>query len=113
MSLVSEQCVSTGSGHRLRDAARVAADFLTEVIPSRRLSSDPDVQRARIERPIASQAWTDAALALVELELPQWQVRRLAYDAANGSVRSRGSANGPTGWTSRLKPITPISRAPS
>ena len=35
---------------------------------------------ARIERLIQSQAWTDAALALIDLELPQWQVRRLAYD---------------------------------
>ena len=25
-------------------------------------------------------AWTDAALALMELELPLWQVRRIAYD---------------------------------
>jgi len=24
---------------------------------------------------------TDAALALIDLELPQWQVRRIAYDA--------------------------------
>jgi hypothetical protein len=29
---------------------------------------------------IDSEAWLDAALALIELELPQWQVRRLAYD---------------------------------
>ena len=29
---------------------------------------------------IKSQAWTDAALALIDIELPQWQVRRLAYD---------------------------------
>jgi hypothetical protein len=35
---------------------------------------------ARIERLIGSQAWTDAALALIDLELPQWQVRRIAYD---------------------------------
>jgi hypothetical protein len=34
----------------------------------------------RIERLIQSGAWTDAALALIELELPQWQIRRLAYD---------------------------------
>ena len=27
-----------------------------------------------------SGAWTDAALALIDLELPQWQVRRIAYD---------------------------------
>jgi hypothetical protein len=35
---------------------------------------------ARIERLIDSKAWTDAALALIDLELPQWQVRRIAYD---------------------------------
>jgi hypothetical protein len=35
---------------------------------------------ARIERLIGSEAWTDAALALIDLELPQWQVRRIAYD---------------------------------
>ena len=35
---------------------------------------------ARIERLIASEAWTDAALALIDLELPLWQVRRIAYD---------------------------------
>ena len=33
----------------------------------------------RIETLIRLGAWTDAALALIELELPQWQVRRLAY----------------------------------
>ncbi len=36
--------------------------------------------RARIDRLIASAAWTDAALALVELELPQWKLRRLLYE---------------------------------
>src|ERR1700687_5372700 len=35
---------------------------------------------ARIERLIGSEAWTDAALALIDLELPLWQVRRIAYD---------------------------------
>ena len=35
---------------------------------------------ARIERLIQSGAWTDAALALIDLELPQWQIRRIAYD---------------------------------
>ncbi len=35
---------------------------------------------ARIERLIAAEAWTDAALALIDLELPQWHVRRIAYD---------------------------------
>ena len=35
---------------------------------------------AKIERLIQSRAWTDAALALIDLELPQWQIRRIAYD---------------------------------
>ena len=60
---------------RLHDAPAVTADLISEVIGTtgRRLPS-------RIERLIASGAWTDAALALLELELPQWQLRRLAYD---------------------------------
>ncbi len=35
---------------------------------------------ARLTRLIEAEAWADAALALVELELPLWQVRRIAYD---------------------------------
>jgi len=34
----------------------------------------------RIMRLIDVEAWADAALALIELELPLWQVRRIAYD---------------------------------
>jgi hypothetical protein len=34
----------------------------------------------RIERLVANGAWTDSALALVELELPDWQLRRLERD---------------------------------
>ena len=64
-----------GLDDRLRDAPAVTADLISEVIgkPSRRLP-------VRIERLIESGAWTDAALALLELELPHWQLRRLAYD---------------------------------
>jgi len=32
---------------------------------------------ARLERLIAAGAWTDAALVLIELELPAWSLRRL------------------------------------
>jgi hypothetical protein len=35
---------------------------------------------ARVSRLIDAEAWTDAALALLALELPLWQVRRIAYD---------------------------------
>ena len=45
-------------------------------LPSLRQSG----KAVRIERLIASESWIDAALALIDLELPLWQVRRLAYD---------------------------------
>ncbi|MGY4512567.1 hypothetical protein [Bradyrhizobium sp. USDA 3650] len=35
---------------------------------------------ARILRLIDVEAWADATLALIELELPLWRVRRIAYD---------------------------------
>jgi hypothetical protein len=37
-------------------------------------------QRMRLDRLILCEAWTDAALSLLELELPSWRLRRLAYD---------------------------------
>jgi hypothetical protein len=36
---------------------------------------------ARIAELIRSSGWIDAALALIEIELPGWKLRRLAYDA--------------------------------
>jgi len=33
-----------------------------------------------IQKLIGAGAWTDAALALIASELPQWKLRRLAYD---------------------------------
>ena len=36
--------------------------------------------KVRVGRLIEAGAWTEAALALVELELPQWKLRRLVYD---------------------------------
>jgi hypothetical protein len=68
---------------RLRDADAVTAGLLSDVIATacRRFPSLAQPEKtARIERLIASSAWTDAVLALIELELPQWQVRRIAYD---------------------------------
>ena len=68
---------------RLRDAHALSARLLSDVIreacrrfPPVRLAG----KTARIERLIESEAWTDAALALIELELPQWQLRRIVYD---------------------------------
>jgi hypothetical protein len=35
----------------------------------------------RLKQLIDARAWTDAALALIELELPLWHIRRVTYDA--------------------------------
>ena len=83
MSILLEQTVPAALGDRLRDAYGVTAEFLSDIISEtcRRFPSMGQTEKtARIERLIGSEAWTDAALALIELELPQWQIRRLAYD---------------------------------
>ena len=68
---------------RLRDTPAATTGLMSEVIAQtcRRFPSMGQTEKtARIERLIGSGAWTDAALALIDLELPQWQVRRIAYD---------------------------------
>lgn len=73
-----------GLSEHLREASEVDANLVTEVIGTacRRYPSLGQCEKtARVEQLIRSDAWTDAALALIDLELPFWQVRRLAYDA--------------------------------
>lgn len=68
---------------RLRNAGAADAALVNEVIGAacRRYPSLGQAEKTgRIELLIWSAAWTDAALALIALELPMWQVRRLAYD---------------------------------
>lgn len=68
---------------RLRDSPAATAGLISEIIGEACQHLQPARQigkTTRLERLIQSGAWTDAALALIELELPQWQVRRLAYD---------------------------------
>lgn len=83
MSLLLEHSTPTELRDRLRDNQAMTAELMSHVIRAtcRRFPSFGQTARAaRIERLIQSSAWTDAALALIELELPQWQIRRLAYD---------------------------------
>jgi hypothetical protein len=61
---------------RLRDAAEADVPLFNEVIGSLKHTEST----ARLAQLIRSGASTDAALALIDLELPMWQVRRLAYD---------------------------------
>jgi hypothetical protein len=83
MSFLSEHHSSCQLSDRLRAAHAVTAELMSEVISEacRRFPSVGQTEKtARIERLIKSEAWTDAAVALVDLELPLWQVRRIAYD---------------------------------
>jgi hypothetical protein len=67
---------------RLRGARAVTAELMSEVIGEmcRPFRLWDRLERRQIERFIGSGAWTDAVLALIGLELPQWKVRRIAYD---------------------------------
>jgi len=70
-------------GKELSEAREVDASLIAEVIGAacrRYPSLGQGEKTARVEQLIKSGAWTDAALALIDLELPFWQVRRLAYD---------------------------------
>ena len=83
MPLLSEHQNPVELGDRLRAANAVTAEFMAEIIDKacRRFPSQgQSAKTARVERLIQSGAWTDATLALIDLELPQWQVRRIAYD---------------------------------
>jgi hypothetical protein len=68
----------------LRMADVITSELLSDVIREAcwRLPCLPRAENSgRIERLIQSGAWTDAVLALLELELPRWQIRRIVYDA--------------------------------
>src|SRR4030088_1000320 len=83
MPLLSEPRDPAELSERLRDAHAVTTELISDVIGEacRRFPSVGQTQKTvRIEQLIASEAWTDVALALIDLELPLWQVRRIAYD---------------------------------
>ena len=70
-------------GERLRDTNAVTPGVMSDLIGQtcRRLPSlGRSEKMLRLERLLRSGAWTDTALALIELEMPLWQIRRIAYD---------------------------------
>ena len=70
-------------GDHLRNAQCMTRPLMLEIIDKacRRFPSLGQTGRtARLMRLIDAEAWADAALALMELELPLWHVRRIAYD---------------------------------
>jgi len=81
MPLLAENS-SAALGGRLHDADAVTAALMADIVGEacRRLPSRAGGKAAYVERLIETGAWIDAALALIDLELPQWQLRRLVYD---------------------------------
>ena len=83
MSLISVPSDAAALGERLHDALAVTPALVGDVISrtcSRFCSQREPARTERVAQLIRLGAWTDAALALIELELPHWRVRRLAYD---------------------------------
>jgi len=68
---------------KLRAADVVTAELMAEIleVSRRRLLLQGHREPARyLDQLIEARAWIDAALALLELELPLWHIRRIAYD---------------------------------
>ena len=80
-STTDETCLSRLEA-RLREAPALTPKLLSDLTAQAcmRFASPDELAAAGIERLIRSGAWTDAALALVELELPRWRLQRLVHD---------------------------------
>ena len=67
---------------QLRRARTITPGLMAEVIARAcpRLRAQQRSAKARVIRLIESGAFADATLALLELELPQWKLRRLIYE---------------------------------
>jgi hypothetical protein len=75
--------ISANSISGLHNASEANEALMAEVIRAacRRFPSlGKGEKTTRVEQLIRAGAWTNEALALIDLELPLWQIRRLAYD---------------------------------
>jgi hypothetical protein len=67
---------------RLQRADAVTSELMSDVMATGcvRLAALGGAPRAKLKWLVEARAWTDAAMALLELELPQWKLRRLVRD---------------------------------
>jgi hypothetical protein len=76
------------AGDRLLETVRLAeavtpelmSDIVSDAGARLPLLNKGGKAAARIAEQIQSSSWIDVALALIEIELPGWKLRRLAYD---------------------------------
>ncbi len=66
----------------LRRARALTPELMSDVAAQAcvRFASHGGPAKLKIERLIGAGAWTDAALALIAFELPQWKLRRILYE---------------------------------
>ena len=78
----TEACCSIRNTKELRRAHAITPDLLSDVIAQActRFAAHGATAKAKIDPLLKSGAWTDATLALLELELPHWKLRRLIYE---------------------------------
>jgi len=103
---------------QLRRAQAPTAELISDVIAEACVcfAARGGAAKLRIHRLIESGAWTDAALALLELELPQWKLRRIVYEDREWhcalSRHPRFSMSGDIGCGTGPFPASADSRAP-
>ena len=75
------ECLDKLQEHVRRSRA-VTSELLTEVIAKAciRFAAHGNAVKAKVHQMAEHGAWADAVLALLELELPHWKLRRLLYD---------------------------------
>jgi len=83
MRIASEHHTPSALGAKLRAAEDMTPELMAEIldVSRRRLLLQGHGEQAwYLDQLIEASAWTDAALILLELELPLWRIRRIAYD---------------------------------
>jgi hypothetical protein len=67
---------------QLRRAQAITPELLADVIAQActRSAAHGPTAKAKVSRLIECGAWVDAALNLIELEVPQWKLRRVIYE---------------------------------
>jgi hypothetical protein len=83
MRIASEHDAAVALGAKLRAADNVTPELMAEIlkVSGRRFLLRAHGEQARyFNQLIEARAWVDVALRLLELELPLWRIRRIAYD---------------------------------
>ena len=66
--------------HRIHCASGASKELMLSLVEEKRPGSPANAQAVALQRLLNDGAWTDAALLLVETELPEWKLRQLALD---------------------------------